>query len=192
MAVSITLFTAGALIGPYAAAVVTGWSDWRNPDPPVDAAHALLRELDIVEQTPVRMAHRETRTEECGYRLSDLFGESPALIEGEGWSPYSGYFDLELAEGAAFDREANLARARAVAQLSNTFHVGFLRQCLRGAPFKSPCVAYTRAMLSLAGIPDTQSLPSGTSRPNTSRQQRTRCVYLDGIAARRGLPLAQR
>jgi len=132
---------------------------------------------------------------DCGYEEDTLFPPSePQLGQGEHWTPYAGYFDVLMARSRDWDRRLEELRLARLDGETSAFSSEFLRVCMRQSPFASLCASRVRAILVADGldIENGSAWPRNRPSPDQSRGTRTICAYLDGIAARRGLPLATR
>ena len=132
---------------------------------------------------------------DCGYREEQLFppGEPRFANSDLHWTRYQGYFDLLMARDRDGDQRMELMRLTRLDADTSAFSSEFLRVCMRQSLFASVCTGRVRAILSAADLEvGNPARPRGLSRPDQSRQTRNICAYLDGIAARRGLPLAAR
>jgi hypothetical protein len=131
----------------------------------------------------------------CGYEEAALFppGEARAPGSDEPWNPYGGYFDLLIERSRDWDRRLDELRWKRLDSQTSAFSAEFLRICMRQSLFASVCAGRVRAILEAGDLDtDSDAWPQGVPRPDQSRNDRNICVYLDGIAARRGVPLAAR
>ena len=133
--------------------------------------------------------------DDCGYDAETLFGPEEGDSGRNGvWTPYGGHFDLWIARSQDWSRRLDELRMSRLEAETSAFSSEFLRICIRQSLFASVCAGRVRAILS-AGDLDTgngNAWPRNQGRPDQSRQTRNICTYLDGLAARRGLPLATR
>ncbi len=190
IAVFAGIFLLGFLVGPLAWALVTAsQASGDRPDRMV-AASRLLRAFDEQRamEIPLSSFDADVFAQDCGYDPEQLFGPDRAPAAGQNWTPYGGYFDLALWHGDEFRREVERRRIHALDDRFGAFAVTFLEQCIRASAFAGPCSGTVETGLDAAGLLDRHSLPDG--RPDQRRRGQTICAYLDGIAARRSLPLA--
>lgn len=92
---------------------------------------------------------------------------------------------LAVLQMTNLDQERDALRVRRLDAVTSDFSARFLRECMRSTLFAPLCESRTRDLLGSArGGP--RELPEPTGDLGTI------CTYLDGVAARRGLPLAKR
>jgi hypothetical protein len=131
----------------------------------------------------------------CGYREEQLFpaGERQFANSDLQWTPYEGYFDLLMERDREWNQRLELMRLTRLDTETSGFSSEFLRVCMRQSLFAPVCAGRVRAILGAADLDvGNPAWPHGLPRPDQSRQTRNICIYLDGLAARRGLPLAAR
>ena len=133
---------------------------------------------------------------ECGYNSETLFVPSqPRETWRAGqWTPEEGYRDLWMVRSRDWRQRLDELRLARLDAETSAFSSEFLRACIRQSLFASSCAGQVRAILAADDLDTTNgdAWPRNRPRPDQSRQNRNICAYLDGIAARRGLPLATR
>jgi hypothetical protein len=131
----------------------------------------------------------------CGYDEQALFptpGPQPDIRDPD-VMPYAGYFTMLGERGAEQQRLLDRVRADTLTAGTSAFSSEFLRVCLRHSVFASACALRVGSLLSARNLNrDSGVWPSAIARPDLGQRDRSICLYLDGVAARRGLPLAAR
>ncbi|MCP3730235.1 hypothetical protein M9978_07310 [Sphingomonas sp. MG17] len=120
--------------------------------------------------------------EECGYSFDQLF---------EGKGGMDRYFSLELIHRAGAAHRRSLLRERQASHLTNAltpFQINFLNGCIRETVAARICGKYAQAKLAGPISPDPAYRNMRANAHDTGRQ--ARCRFLDGVAARAKLPLA--
>ena len=188
----VLIFAAGMVLGPVLLAAADGLARPSDAQERRAQAYALLKAFDDRDpQVSMASMDWDMFIRDCGYTTETLFGSpTPPLVEGQAWTPYSGYFDLFLWQGRQFGTAAEAARADVLFRSLSTFQLAFLGDCMRGTAFSGLCAGYVRQVLESGGGLSSNAMPRGAPRFDQRREERTICTYLDGLAARRGLPLA--
>lgn len=130
----------------------------------------------------------------CGYRREQLFSEGDDLPrEGETtpWTPYGGLWELMMWRSKRWREAIDGLLEDGLRARTSGFSSEFLRICMRQSLLAPLCAQRVRAMLVDAGWTGGSAAPAGR-RIDESRHNRTICVYLDGVAARRGQQLPAR
>ncbi|MGV3455778.1 hypothetical protein [Sphingomonas sp.] len=117
---------------------------------------------------------------ECGYGFNALFGRNREEDE------LSGFNLIERSESNDWRRMLRDRQADHLEGTLSPFKMHFLANCINGTLFSNVCVAGAKAHLAPPISPDHEWARS--SRRNTKLM---RCRYLDGVAARAGLPLSK-
>ena len=117
-----------------------------------------------------------------------VFSDNFSLAQGQNWTPFTGYFDLTMWLADEFREEVARRRAEQLGAHLNDFGLAFLDHCLRQTVFAPLCGEKVQQVLKRGNLLDSASLPSPFDQP---RRRHTICIYLDGLAARKGLTLAQ-
>ena len=138
----------------------------------------------------------EGAVRECGYSGETIFDSNQRreLWRQGQWTHQDGYMDLWLERSQDWRRRLDELRMARLDVETSAFSSEFLRVCIRQSLFASVCAGRIRAILAAGDLdPDNgDAWPHGQPPPDQSRLTRNICTYLDGLAARRGLPLAAR
>ena len=184
----------GAVVGPLALAA---WAALTAPDDAtarLTAARRLLDAFDDRHPQEIGMASFDSSgfARDCGYDEEQLFGQTPSMLEGEsqGWTPYTGYFDLIMWHHDEFRQEVGSRRTEHLSQRLNGLELVFLERCIRHTAFSFLCGGRVRRVLETGDLLSHSSLPPLGARPDQQRRSKTICTYLDGVVARKSLPLA--
>ncbi len=129
---------------------------------------------------------------DCGYDPDRLFGPELSLAVGQAWTPYTGYFDLTIWQRNEFSQEVARRRAEHLSRHLGAFELVFLDRCIRSTLFAGQCALRVHRLLETGNLRSRNSMPASGPRFVQSRRDRTICTYLDGLAARKGLPLSAR
>ena len=181
----------GFLMGPLFAVAITSMK-FRDPQAlQVDPAYHLLSAFDdrYPEGIITRQMDLDGVARDCGY-TEELYGRdlSPGLRD-QRWTPATGYFDLMMWLDDEFSQEVKRRRAEQLRQHLTDYQLRFLDGCLRWTVFAGLCGGQVRHLLKQENLLSQSSLNSPFPQP---RRTQTICTYLDGIAARKGEPLARR
>lgn len=184
----IGIFLLGAVIGPVLIAAAQAWFAARDPGSGFAAADRLLASLDSYFPAELHMLTLDWTgpVDECGYDYGELF-PGPEMATDERWTAARGYFDLFLWRQDRFRDRARFARAVRVQARLEPFAIDFLRRCMDATLFAPFCAGYVRNAIESGDPP---RLPP-QMRHDHRREMLTICAMLDGVAARRGLPLAR-
>lgn len=196
----VAFLVTGAIFGPLAIAALFALMP-DGPWPP--AAYALLREHDDRDwrEPYTRDDWLNTTERDCGYDLDRLLVDPPDESAAEAtrrildvnweWWPRRSYNAVHWLRRS--NREYLLTRLRGEHLVANSspYERRFLLACMRGTLFAPLCERRVRTLL---GEWRWQSIAPRSigDRLRDPGMRETVCVFLDGVAARRGLPLAKR
>ena len=192
------LLGAGALLGPVVfAAVGAAVGASQKTYPSVTTGTGAFR---LVEAYRARLPRGRLFTSvvapedgrECGYendqvfpRAFDQFGVSAHTRK---FTYYSGYWVLDQWRNDSRNAEWVDAIAQAIGEDMSAFEIDFLRRCIEATAFAPICmkkVAQYGNAVSRFNRPQTSSPFLGYGS-----EDQIVCTYVDGVAARRGVPLA--
>jgi hypothetical protein len=105
---------------------------------------------------------------------------------GAEWTPFQGYFDLRMWQGSEARADMRAGQAAQLAAALTPFQQGFYRECMGSSAFAPLCERRVAAVLA-----ETAPRTAMAAAP-ALRSKETICHFLDGVAARRGQPLALR
>ena len=130
---------------------------------------------------------------ECGYEPSDLFGEgdyrASSFVSGQA-DAYAGYLTLDKWRDDLSDEKYVEEIIGRIADTHSTFAIEALRGCIEATAFSAMCMhCVSRAGEGVARYANGRLIPGTQDR---SLEDQIVCRYLDGVAARRGLPMASR
>jgi hypothetical protein len=185
----------GAVAGPLALASVDAafaakdkWSQWEQTS-------NLLEAYDRQYPEPIPMTQVfDSGVEDCGYKREMVFKKGDNIgafeIHGTRWSPYTGYFLLENGwRSREFYLVVERRRLDYLQRRTSPFSAVFLDECIRRTIFRDVCGGRVGALLDAGHVRSSRE----SSRPiDATRQTNTICTYLDGLAARNGVPLPKR
>jgi hypothetical protein len=183
-------FCLGALLGPILVAAGTSLSAPSGASERAVAAHQLLRTFDEHFPQPIPQTSfvLDAVANDCGYDADRLFEPADELAEGQDWTPRTGYFDLVMWLSEEFRRETERRRAHQLEQRMSAFEIAFYNKCMTQTALANLCGARVRQVLEEGHLVSRYSLPSSQPRLDQSRQMKTVCTYLAGLAARKRLP----
>lgn len=190
------LLTMGAVLGPMAVAVISAsFPEKRDANGwPIEA----MKLVEVFQSRPNPRTFRLMLTmemppngQECGYRDDKIFGQGyvekwAEAIRNPAYTPYEGY-NIILhwkSQGAAENYKENMAMW--IDDHIPTLEIAFLRRCIEYTVLSGFCydrVASRVATIEFSKIAD-------TSRGDVVHANEILCTFIDGIAARKGLPLA--
>jgi hypothetical protein len=186
LAVFALAFGLGVVLGPLLSAVMAGLYPVREAGVPLAGAMRLLEAYEARVPGHDRPAGLswEAAARACGYEPAAVMDAEVA--PGAAWSPVLGYFDLRMWQGSEARADMRAEQAARLAAALTPFQMGFYRQCMAGSAFAPLCQRRVAAALA---EPAPQAAFSAMPAP---RSRETICHFLDGVAARRGKPLAVR
>ena len=188
----ILIFGLGLVFGPVLLALASGATASSTDEERWTAAYSLLKAYDErYPQISMPSMDLDSAVRRCGYDPETLF-QADHRIPRDHWTPYGGYFDLVMWEHAEFREKVEEARTQHLAERRSPFSLRFLDQCLRATLMAPLCGRSVAQTLESGGLLSPNSSPTTRPRIDQARQGRTVCIYLDGIAARNGRPLAAR
>ena len=202
----IGIFGLGVVLGPILLALVAGVfassddnSRWRQ-------TYNLLQAYD--EYRPQLSMHGgdwEPDIADCGYRRDMVYdardnlvamehrGTGPAPYRDVSWTPYSGHFALHGWRTRQFESRVETLRTDFLRNRFGRFSAIFLARCVRHSVAATLCADRVGKALDEAGLLSPNSGPTSRSGfLDGNRESQVICTYLDGLAARRGHPLAER
>jgi hypothetical protein len=197
LAIGVLLVIAGTVFGPV---VIAALNASFASDDPFEQSDEVSRLMDAYQaRIPphllfLTLVSPPDDGQECGYDPKAVFGDDRhddmmrGMRDGH-WTDYEGY--------DALDRwRQNLRGERALWTIEgmlndelSAFEAAFLRQCIESTLFSSMCMAKVHAIgESVEHRP--KAMPRFAS--GSGNEHRVVCGYVDGIAARRGIRLAER
>jgi hypothetical protein len=187
------IFVLGLLLGPLLLAAISGLTASSDDNTRWQSAHRVLGAFDErYPQMTLTSLEWRSAVSNCGYDFERLFGSAtPPLPERQAWTPFAGYFDLTVWRGTVFNREVERRRTAHLAQRFSPVALGFLDRCMRQTAFAGLCGLRVRTALEDGDLLSDSSLPADGPRFDQRRETMTVCRYLDGLALRRGLPVAE-
>lgn len=188
--VFVPAFGLGAVLGPLLSAAIAGLSPVKEPGVPLAGAMRLLDAYEARVPADARPAGPswEAAARRCGYDPRTVVDAE--AMPGADWTPYTGYFDLRMWQGSEARAELRADRAGRLARAMTPFQQGFYRECMMASVFAPLCQRQVSAML--ADTAQATTLQAASATAPELRSEETICHFLDGVAARRGLPLAIR
>ena len=191
----VAFLVTGAIFGPVLLALATAL--YAPADRATPAANDLLSEYDSRNtMIPLSSGDFSEFARRCGYDPYTLFTDkdldSYATTEPWRWTPHAGYFELAMLQSENWSRRLFALRAAHLGRVTTDFSARFLRSCMRETLFGALCERRTRALLGEwhSAYSGPASVPR--NQLDSPGEQGMICAYLDGVAARRGLPLAKR
>jgi hypothetical protein len=189
IAAILALVGLAVVLAPLVYGVGRGWQAGTDGEDRLEQAYALL-EAYLAQSPPdasLPYINFDSAIAECGYERDRLFAADDGPTN-SAWTPYGGYWDMFLARSVARRDRAEGLRADLLRIRTTAFSSEFLRICLRQSLLAPLCARRVSAILEAGGM----NGPGPPPGPQIDESRRTRniCTYLDGIAARRGLPLA--
>jgi hypothetical protein len=130
---------------------------------------------------------------ECGYDAGKVFpGGILAMMkarQANSYSDYEGYYALDQWRNRNQDEDWIDAIKAQISMEMSPFEAGFLRRCIESTVFSNLC------MRQVEGFGDT--VPRFSSKREhfliaAGDEDRVVCTFVDGVAARRGIPLSKR
>ena len=179
-------FGLGVVLGPLLSAVIAGLYPVQDKTVPLAGAMRLLDAYEARVPAHVQPAGMSwsAAARRCGYDPAAVMEIEAA--PGAEWTPYLGYFDLRMWQGSEARADMRAEQAARLAAVLTPFQQGFYRECLTGSAFAPMCER--RVTEAMATAPPQAAF---TAAP-ALRSRETICHFLDGVAARRGRPLALR
>ncbi|QIG78948.1 hypothetical protein [Stakelama tenebrarum] len=186
--VSLLLLATGAVFGPVLVAAAqsamvenTEQAQAKEARQLLDAYRSTLEPmlllLSIVMPSPA----------ECGYDKPDEL--LPNDRAGE--TAWSNYMSLDIWRGEQIDDRYLESVAEYLDARTTTFEAAFLRRCIESTVFASVCANEVKALIDgKQRSAKTHAPPERTFESPT--EDRIICTFLDGIAAQKGIPLAER
>jgi hypothetical protein len=186
LAVFALAFGLGVVLGPLLSAVIAGLYPVKQPGVPLAGAMRLLEAFEA--RVPAVAAPQgmswSAAARRCGYDPAAVMDiEMPAGAE---WTPYLGYFDLRMWQGSEARADMRAEQAARLAAALTPFQMGFYRECMTSSALAPMCERRVAEALAQAAPQAALSAAPGL------RSKETICHFLDGVAARRGKPLAVR
>jgi hypothetical protein len=179
-------FGLGVLLGPLLSAVVAGLYPVKDKAVPLAGAMKLLEAYEArvpLQDRPAGMSW-EAAARRCGYDPRAVIDAEAA--PGAEWTPFQGYFDLRMWQGSEARADMRAEQAARLTAVLTPFQMGFYRECMAGSAFAPLCER--RVAAALAGAAPQTAISAAPGM----RSRETICHFLDGVAARRGKPLALR
>lgn len=127
---------------------------------------------------------------ECGYEPTLLFpgGQFLESAHEARFTPYWGYYMLDNWR-SDFEWEAFNARvAEEIERTTSQFELGFLRRCVTTTLVRDVCMERVETLIRSSANNVDRNL-GGTESIHAGTLNDVICIYADGVAARRGLPL---
>jgi hypothetical protein len=124
---------------------------------------------------------------ECGYKADAIFPGGILALNRQTYTDYEGYFVLDKWRNESRDKAWIRAITLQIDQRLSPFEAGFLRRCIQGTLFAKLC------MDRVSGFGDTTprfDRKEKTGVPGDGNEDRVVCTFVDGVAARKGIPLA--
>ncbi len=191
IATAIATFLLGAVFGPVLLALLSGLAAGADEDRQWRQAYDLLRAHgDRDQQIHLPKLDFTGDITDCGYEPDPLFGPDHGTPSAT-WAPYQGYLALFAWRSRQFVEEVEGHRVNFLNRRFGPFEAAFLDRCIRTTLFADLCSAHVGRALEAGGHRSSIAAPPGV-RIDETAAQRTICLYLDGIAARRGQPIADR
>jgi hypothetical protein len=155
-------------------------------------ADALLEAYRAYDPPPLQMPLIDWEGDfiACGYRSETLLGADNRTLSGSetGWTPFDGFLDLFVWRHRHWQERVDGQRIDLLGARTSAFSSEFLRICMRQSLAAPLCAWRVRSILAAAHLDGNDN----AGRIDESRQSRTICTYLDGLAARKGQPLGVR
>jgi hypothetical protein len=194
MAIPLGVFIAGGVLGPIiiaaaGAAIVSGREDhlkYREANALVDAYRSRLKPnklfLSIIGPDD---------GDECGYKAEDLFpdrddGYWEARRLGH-YTDYEGYDALH--DWSIYSRDQSyIGRIKeSIAENVSPYEVAFLKRCIESTMLSSICM---KRVERFGGVVERYPTDRRQSDHALGYRDRVICTFVDGVAARKGIPLA--
>ncbi|WP_395332813.1 hypothetical protein WBP06_05960 [Novosphingobium sp. BL-8H] len=189
----ILLFSLAAVIfGPIAFALMASVapSSKRSGDPS-DASRLLRTFDDAFPQIMLMKSDIDFVARECGYgTLGAILGDMPSFRSRTGWTSYKGYFYLSAGLNNVFAKRVEEERENQLNRRLANWEMKFLDRCISNSLFKNICGFRVRQALESGNLYDKYSPPSSVSHADDDIIKKTKCVFLDGVAARNGQKLS--
>ena len=127
---------------------------------------------------------------ECGYDPNVVFPDGLEAMaharQSNSYADYEGYYALERWRSRNPGEEWVTAIKARVAKELSPFEAGFLRRCIESTAFSSLCMEQVRGF----GGKVPRFSERGSWLLASGNEDRVVCTFVDGVAARRGIPLA--
>lgn len=190
--VFLLVFGLGVLFGPLLTAAIGALRHESDPGVPLAGAMRLLEtyEAPLPETAPPAGMSWEAAARSCGYDPAAVMDAEVA--PGAAWSPALGYFDLRMWQGSEARADLRAGRAERLARAMTPFQQRFYRDCMVASVFAPLCRRQVSAVLADTAAAGGAAAPKPAGGAPAPRNRETICHFLDGVAARRGLPLALR
>jgi hypothetical protein len=190
----------GAIFGPLLIAVFIALTP--EPDWPLTVP-SLLREYDDRDWRESYSSPRslDTTERDCGYDLDRLLVDPPGMDGAEAtrrnldpnweWWSHRSYNAVHSLRRSNYERLLDYFRGEHLIANSSRYETRFLLECMCGTVFAPIC---ERRVHMLLGEWRSKYLAPASARDQFRDPglRETVCVFLDGVAARQGLPLAKR
>lgn len=128
---------------------------------------------------------------ECGYNPDDVFPDSingmASAFNNGSYASYSGYWALDEWRNKQRDEAYIAAIELEMSEEVSQFEAGFLRRCIEGTLFAEPC---KRRIESFGKKIDRFGNDLPKIGPASGHEDAVVCGFVDGVAARQGVPLA--
>lgn len=190
-AIAGTAFVLGFVLGPLLIVAINGVRLGDTEELEVDPAYHLLSAFDdrYPEGIPMSQLDLDGVARDCGYSSALIGRDLPPGLHDQRWTPAAGYFDLTMWLDDEFFQETKRRRVEQLREHLTGYELRFLDGCLRKTSFAGLCGLPVRRILKQSNLLSQYSLNSPFAQP---RRTKSICTYLDGIAARKGQPLATR
>lgn len=205
----VALIALGVVVGPLAmTAGVSAWSA-RKADPGDEPGG--LQRREVADMVAVYLTQQQVRQRgmilhqivppgdgaECGYDPDTVFpGGIDALgkiQKDKSYVDYAGYFWLNRARVQTAGDAIHAAIVERLATGMSRFEAEFLRRCMGSALYGDLCFAEVdRRFLDAYGALDYQKARVNSDYLLFGHEREAICTFVDGVAARRGIPLAKR
>lgn len=183
----VCIFTVGTVVGPLIVSVAqAAFAGTDRPDRLDEAAELVRAYTSRLPRNFVFLTIARDQGRRCGYEQDSLKDNSSNISEDE-------YTVGVLAEAMIerwHDQELDDAWMQRIAahivDQSSAFRVSFLRHCIEGTAFAPLCMKEVKSM--------GENVPRNLDKQNLIQQSAdlAYCRFMDGVAARRHIPLAPR
>lgn len=193
LAIFMTFFGLGMVVGPLVLAAGSAFiSAWSRNSESVEVARLIDAYRDSLE--PHRLFLTISSPDdgmECGYDPETIFpnglrNAAQAFESGE-YIPYSGYMALDRWRNEHRDDAYIAAIEQKMSQEVSEFEAGFLRRCIEGTLFADICKGKVESFGSKVDRFGRDLPKIGYA---SGHEDEVVCGFVDGTAARAGVPLA--
>lgn len=128
--------------------------------------------------------------EECGYDPEAVFPDgmvAMAKARGQKYVDYEGYYALNRWRRESRDQAYIRAIIRQIDKEMTPFEAGFLRRCIESTLFSDLCM---RKVETFGDTVPRFGPKVKTGLPAEGEEDRVVCSFVDGVAARKGIPLS--